>query len=156
MSGRFTNRGRAQLLALVVLGAVFVAGALAGAAFDRVSGGEEPPGHQGGRAHRAAAIFAPEGPLGERLALTSDQRREVEAILADHGRDAEEVLQEMRPRLQAIFERTTESVRAVLDAEQQAELDEYLQERRETLRKRYEEPKGQGSHSGRRHSRGEG
>jgi hypothetical protein len=125
---------RVRALALAVLLAAFAAGALAGVAIGRVTDrAVERPEHRG---RHAAAVFAPDGPLGERLALTADQRRQVEGILAEHGRDAEAILEEMRPRLRAVFERTTESIRGVLEPDQQAELDRYLAERQEKLRQR--------------------
>jgi Spy/CpxP family protein refolding chaperone len=139
---RSARAGGARLLALLVLAAVFTAGALGGAALSRVASASDemaPPEPRRLHRHGPAAVFAPDGPLGERLELTAEQRRQVEEILTEHGRDAEEVLQEMRPRLQAIYERTTESIRGVLDPAQQGELDAYLEERREKLRRRYGE-----------------
>ncbi len=129
------STGRARWFAAAVLVTTFLAGALSGVAADRLLGGRWHGEHHG-RPHGAARIFAPEGPLGERLDLTPAQRRRIDAILAaDRGR-VEAVLGEMRPRLARLFDGTTARIRAVLTPEQQREFDDYLAERRTRLRHR--------------------
>lgn len=125
---------RARRQALLVLLVAFVAGALAGFATDRVVDRYWPGRHH--HRHGPARIFAPDGPLGERLDLTPEQRREIGAILDQDGAKARVIFDTMRPRLKALFDSTTREVRAVLTPEQQGEFDRYLEERMARLRER--------------------
>ncbi len=129
--------GRARRQALLVLLVAFVAGALSGFATGRVLD-RFRPGHERHR-HGPARIFAPDGPLGERLDLTPQQRREIKAILDQDGAKARVIFDTMRPRLKALFDSTTREVRAVLTPGQRREFDRYVDERMARLRERMRE-----------------
>lgn len=127
------RRARSRLLGLAVLLATFLAGALAGYAYERVTAHGKHRWQGGGR--RTAALFSPDGPLGERLDLSAVQRRQIERILTEDRAKAHTAFREVRPQLKALFESTTASVRRELTPEQQAEFDRYVAERRKRLRK---------------------
>ncbi len=130
---------RARRQALLVLLAAFAAGALAGFATGRLLDRGWPGHEHHGERHGPARMFAPDGPLGERLDLTPDQRRKIEAILDQDGRRAKVIFDAMRPRLKTLFDSTTREVREVLTPEQRQEFDRYVEERMARLRERMRE-----------------
>ena len=137
-----TDRGRIhriRLLAFAALVVTFLAGALAGMAYERVLSASEPPveKREGRHGSRGAQAFAPDGPLGDRLDLTAEQRAKIERILAEDRTKARAIFREMKPRLRARFDSTTAAVREVLTPEQRVEFERYRAERRAAMRKRY-------------------
>lgn len=91
----------------------------------RPSGGG--PGGPGGRMSGAAAE------LQRRLDLTPDQRRQVEAILADSHRESAALWSDLRPRLVAIVERASDRIDQILAPQQRVEFQRYRSERRDHL-----------------------
>jgi len=129
---------RLRLLAFAALVVTFLAGTLAGMAYERVLNASEPQGERReGHSRRGARAFAPDGPLGDRLDLTAEQRTKIEAILAEDSVKARQIFREMKPRLRARFDSTTAAVRAVLTPEQREEFERYRAERRAAMRKHY-------------------
>lgn len=127
---------RTRLLALVVLIVVFFAGALAGAAYVRVAHNMDrhPRSHESrGHRHRHARLFSADGPLGQRLNLTAEQRARIEAILHEDSASTDSLLRTMRPVLKAHFDSTATAIRAVLTPEQRAEFEHYRKERRREM-----------------------
>lgn len=96
---------RSKTLAVLLLVAVFLAGALAGWAF----GSHSAMPHPGGRGPDAMAAF-----LTHRLRLSDAQRDSVRAIFARHDPEMRAILNDVRPRM--------DSLRAVLQAEIAAQL----------------------------------
>jgi len=135
-AGALRRPARARRQALLVLLVAFAAGALAGFATERVLDRGWPWQEHHRDRHGPARMFAPDGPLGKRLDLTPDQRREIEAILDQDGAKAKVIFDTMRPRLKALFDSTTREVRAVLTPDQREEFDRYVAERLERLRAR--------------------
>src|SRR5947209_4547609 len=70
----------------------------------------------GGLAHLGSLWLARN--LDRRLDLTADQRRQVDAILADTARDAAALRRDITPRLLEILDRTHRRIAAVLTPEQ--------------------------------------
>lgn len=136
---------RTRLAAVAILLATFVAGGLAGMAFERTRAGDPAPRPgRGGGPGPPAGVFAPGSPLVERLDLSPEQRERVEAILREDRQKARAAMQEMQPRLRARFDSTQAAVREVLTPAQREEFDRIQAERRERLRERFGRPRGRG------------
>lgn len=73
--------------------------------------------------------------LDRRLDLSREQRRQVDAILADAAREAGAVRREMMPRVLEILDRSQRRIAAVLTPEQQEELARFRRRRGDRLRK---------------------
>jgi hypothetical protein len=66
--------------------------------------------------------------LGDELALTAEQRVELDRILDEKHRQMNLVLAPVRPRMDSISAATRTQIRVMLDAEQQARFDRFHQE----------------------------
>jgi gas vesicle protein len=131
--GRPLQRARALSAALLV--AVFVAGALVGAAADRALA---PQAHRRGPHHRLEAeIF-------ENLKLDARQKAEVETILARRRTEAAAVWSEVKPRLNQVVAGTRDDLSRVLTPEQLREYDRVMAEHRRRVESRF----GSGSNKG--------
>jgi Spy/CpxP family protein refolding chaperone len=148
---------RMRALAGMLLLAVFVAGALAGAAvFHTATARAETTswtprfgGVDGQRGPRGAPDpVQMSAMLGQRLSLTDAQEAEVRDILERSQRGSEEILAEIQPRLRARMEATDTEIRSVLDESQREEFDRFNAERREMMTRRA------GSHPVRERGRG--
>ncbi|HBL25348.1 MAG TPA: hypothetical protein DD490_00760 [Acidobacteria bacterium] len=73
--------------------------------------------------------------LDRRLDLTAEQRRQVDAILADAAREAREVRREMMPRVVEILDRSHHRLSAVLTPEQRQELERFRRQRGDRVRR---------------------
>jgi Spy/CpxP family protein refolding chaperone len=104
--------------------AAFVAGALAGAAGDRLLHAGEPRFHEarGRHGHDRMAVFIDE------LDLSSQQRARVEAALERRRPQAEAIWESVKPRLRAQIDSTNAEIRALLTPEQQEAFDRKLRE----------------------------
>jgi Spy/CpxP family protein refolding chaperone len=87
----------------------------------------------GGMAAVGSRLLAAD--LDRRLDLTREQRRQVDAILADAARDARAVRREMMPRVLKILDRSQRRIAAVLTPEQRRELEHFRRRRGDRLRK---------------------
>jgi uncharacterized membrane protein len=91
---------------------------------DRFRDGDRFPG--GRPSGRGGMRVGLEWGLIERLDLSADQQERIDAILREQRAKAEEVLQEIQPRLTARLDSTNAQIRAVLTADQQKEFDSYI------------------------------
>jgi Spy/CpxP family protein refolding chaperone len=119
------GRGRIQgahLSAGGVLLAVFIAGALVGAALAYFLDRDAPAL----AASEAAApdVLARPGALYRQLGLTPVQRRQINRIVAEDRVKAARLLDEIRPRLRARYDSTAAAIRGVMTPEQQQRFDE--------------------------------
>jgi Spy/CpxP family protein refolding chaperone len=111
--------------------ALFLVGVAVGAlganvvARHRLRGG--PFGHGPG-SHMIA------GELDRRLHLTADQRRQLDAILADSHRETMALWREVRPRIAAVVERAQDRIAQILIPEQRREFERFRGEHHEHLR----------------------
>jgi Spy/CpxP family protein refolding chaperone len=119
MNGTVSPR-RVWLLATVALLLTFVAGSLAGAAWERWHHG---PGRRHGERH-----------LGERMkaryGLSDEQARRVEAIVQKRRPRVDSLMATVQPRLRAMFDSTNAEIRVVLTPEQRAKFDRDQEHRR--------------------------
>jgi Spy/CpxP family protein refolding chaperone len=129
---------RGRYLGVLLLMVTFVAGALVGAAANRVLEAR-PVGtlasapSSAGCADRDPDIFAS-------LSLTPGQREQVDEVLARRREQADALWKESGPRLSELMDSTRAEIRVVLTAEQRAEYDRLLAERRERHEKRRKSP----------------
>jgi Spy/CpxP family protein refolding chaperone len=121
-------RTRAALLAGLTLLAVFVAGAAAGAAFERTRAPAVQP-IAAPVAEGRPPIFA-RGPWMAQLDLSPAQRDSIQGIVERDRARADTLYREFRPRLSARFDSTTAAIEAVLTPEQRAEWQRIRAERR--------------------------
>jgi len=89
--------------------------------------------HPGGMAALGNRFLA--NSLDRRLDLTPEQRRQVDAILADASREAGAVRREMMPRILEILDRSHRRIAAVLTPEQRQELERFRRQRGDRFRR---------------------
>lgn len=125
--------GRARARGLMVIGAVFVSGALLGAAIDYVVRGHAQAPSAG---ELAASAFVPTEDVVanmkmartgipvvyEALGLTPDQRDRIRALMDAMRPATDSLLQESWPRLRTLLDSLQRGVEQVLTAEQRAQL----------------------------------
>ena len=137
---------RTRLLGMALLMATFVAGGLAGAAFDQVLEAREPDTaaaakaaecSRGGR-HGAAAIL-------DQLGLSAEQRAEIDRIMERRKAETEAFWDNEGARMREIVDSTREEIRAVLTPEQRAEYDRLRAEYKARRRAEHEAREGTAS-----------
>lgn len=143
---------RERLVAAALLVSTFMAGALTALAVDRTlhaSRAEQSSVRDPGmRGAPLAGRRAPEprgargGPLWiapvleQRLGLSEGQREVIEGILVRHRQGTDSLLRSMRPRLESQVESARAAIRQVLDEEQRAEFDRFMDEGRRMMMRR--------------------
>lgn len=143
--------GRSRLVAAAVLGAVFLAGAVVGAAAYRYLGSAEAaPSAERDRGQRAAVRGdsarggeeRDRGPtsamleiLREDVEISARQEERVRAVLEEREERAHEVFEGVRERFHRWMDTTVARVKEVLDEEQAAEFERRLEERLEERRR---------------------
>jgi hypothetical protein len=120
--------GRVRLLGFGLLGITFLAGALAGAAVDRVVGDETPPAEA--RQDRRDNEGRDRSYLIDRVEMSDAQRASIDSILELRAQRMRAVWREVEPQLDAISDSARAEIMAVLTPEQQAEYDEMRERRR--------------------------
>ena len=120
------GRIRAQGVALLVV--MFVAGVLAGMAFERLRARPDfpPPGQEPGIDMMRPFSPGRLPPMFDELSLTAAQRAEIGEILERSRPRTDELLESMLPRLRAVTDSVRDEIRAVLTPEQAAKLDSLM------------------------------
>jgi Spy/CpxP family protein refolding chaperone len=72
--------------------------------------------------------------LQRRLDLNADQRRQLDAILADTHRETQAIWQEVRPRIREVIERGQNRIATILTPAQRQEFEAYRKEHAARLR----------------------
>lgn len=124
---------RMRLVGVGVLAVTFIAGALAGAAVDRVlTAGEPEPvereKERDGDRSRSYVI--------DRVEMSEEQRAEIDEILEERAERMRSVWQEAEPRLRAVTDSARAEIMDVLTPEQRAEYERKLEKRRGSDRRR--------------------
>ena len=133
MSGPISPR-RVWLLAAVVLVLTFVAGSLAGAAWERYhSAGARR--HEGGRGQRHIGER-----MKERYGVSDEQARRIEAIVQRRRPRVDSLMATVQPRLRAAFDSTNAEIRVLLTPEQRVKFDRDQARRRRNLESRHRPP----------------
>lgn len=130
--------GRTRLLGFALLAITFVAGALSGAALERVLGAEEP-GRESDRTDRRERSYVIDG-----IDMSAEQRATIDSILDGRAERMRSVWREVEPRMDAITDSTRMDIMEVLTPAQRAEYERALDARREERRKRRESGGGSG------------
>lgn len=145
--------GRSRLVAAAVLAAVFLSGAVVGAAAYRYLGSaEEAPtsaagpdrdGERRASVHGDSARERERGPtsamleiLREDVEISPRQEERVRAVLEEREERAHEVFEGVRERFHRWMDTTVARVKDVLDEEQAAEFERRLEERLDERRRR--------------------
>jgi len=113
---------RVWLLATVVVLLTFVAGALAGAAFDRFI---HPRGHERPRGEHHIGEM-----MKHRYGVSDDQARRIEAIVQKRRPRVDSLMATVEPQVRAAFDSTNREIRAVLTPAQRVKFDQDQARRR--------------------------
>ena len=124
--------GRMRLLGVGLLAVTFIAGALSGAALDRVLNAEETarPDRGGDRNDRRRAYII------DRVEMSDDQRSSIDAILEERSERMRAVWREVEPRMDAITDSARMEIMEVLTPEQRARYEGELEARRRAAQER--------------------
>ena len=128
----FNNSGkRARIAGSVLLLIVFVAGALAGAASERVMRADEAPRtpRQAGEMRGGSRRLLHDEQFIKELQLTAEQRTQINAIMLRRDREAKKVWAEAEPRLKAVGDATRGEIQKVLTPAQVEKLEAAIAER---------------------------
>jgi hypothetical protein len=125
--GRPLRRARALSAALLI--AVFVAGALVGAAADQALSSDRDRPRRPGRGMEAEIL--------QHIPLDARQRAEAEQVLARRQSEAAALWNEFKPRLRQIVAGTREDLSRVLTPKQLAEYDRLMAERWRRMETRF-------------------
>ena len=136
MSGPISPR-RVWLLSTVVLVLTFVAGSLAGAAWERHHR-TEARRHEGGRGGRGDRHFGEM--LKERYGLSDEQAARVEAIVQRRRPRVDSLMATVQPRVRAMFDSTNAEIRVLLTPEQRVKFDRDQERRRRDHGRRHRPP----------------
>lgn len=139
MSFSFTERAR--LAALAILAVTFAAGMLAGAAYSRVLGADEP---ERPAERRQQPRWRGERGILDSLDLTSEQRARIDSIAAAGRRRTDSLWQVDGARIRTAVDSTRAAIRTVMTAEQRTEY-ERIRDRFDAERRREKERNGHGS-----------
>jgi len=114
-------------MAALVLALTFVAGALAGAAWERVHGESARP-RSSPRGDRPLSAV-----MQERYGLTGEQTKRVDAILQRRRPRVDSLMSTVRPQLLAAFDSTNREIRQLLTPQQRVKFDQDRERRRRSL-----------------------
>lgn len=117
--------GRMRTLGVALLAVTFVAGALAGAAVDRVLSADEPDRVERDRDDDRGRSY-----IIDRIEMSEDQRSTIQEILEERSERMRAVWHEVEPRMDAITDSARMEIMEVLSPEQRAEYERKLAERR--------------------------
>jgi Spy/CpxP family protein refolding chaperone len=135
----FNNGGKsARLVGTALLLVTFVAGALAGAAVERVVRADDVrPQSRGHEMRGGSRRLLHDENFARELGLTAEQRAEIKAIMDRRDEHARKVWSEAEPRLQEVGDATRAEIQKVLTAEQVQKLESELQKRRSVWKERH-------------------
>jgi Spy/CpxP family protein refolding chaperone len=135
----FKNGGRsARVLGTVLLLVTFVAGALAGAAVERVLRADDvQPTRRGPEMRGGSRRLLQEDEFARELGLTTEQREKIKLIMERRDEQARKVWSEAEPRLKEVGDATRGEIQKVLSVEQVQKLEAEIEKRRTTWRDRH-------------------
>ena len=137
----FNHTGKsARLVGTVLLLVTFVAGALAGAATERVTRADDmphPPPRPGGQMRGGLSRLLADEPFAQQLGLTESQRAEIKTILDRRDQEAKKVWSDAEPRLKAVGENTKAEIKKLLTAEQVTKLEAEMAKRHAMWKERH-------------------
>lgn len=123
--------GRMRLMGVALLAATFVAGALSGAAMERVLNADEPESVERDR-DRDDDDERRRSHVIDRIEMSDEQRSTIDGILDRRSERMRAVWREVEPQLDAITDSARVEIKDVLTPEQLAEYEQKLRERRKS------------------------
>lgn len=123
---------KATLVGTALLLVTFVAGALAGAATERVSRADDTPQPQpraGNQVRGGLSRMLADEQFTQQLGLTTEQRAEIKTILERRDQEAKQFWTQAEPRLKSLGEETKAEIKKVLTAEQVTKLEAEMAKR---------------------------
>src|SRR5688572_30029366 len=116
----FNNTGkRARIIGTALLFITFVAGALAGAASERVMRADDAPHRsRGGELRGGPRRLLLDDQFAQELQLTAAQRTQIKTILDRRDKQAKQVWHDVEPRLKSVGDATRAEIQKVLRPEQ--------------------------------------
>lgn len=123
--------GRMRLMGVALLAVAFVAGALSGAAVERVLNAEEPERVERDR-DRDDDDERRRSHVIDRIEMSDEQRSAIDGILDRRSERMRAVWREVEPQLDAITDSARVEIKDVLTPEQLAEYEQKLRERRKS------------------------
>ncbi|HET9439633.1 MAG TPA: hypothetical protein VFO52_05660 [Longimicrobiales bacterium] len=135
----FNSSGkRARLIGSVLLIVTFAAGALAGAAGERVLRADDAPQRaRGTEARGGTRRLLLDEQFARDLQLTEQQRAQIKVIFERRDQQAKKVWSEAEPRLKAVGEETRAEIQKVLNAGQTQKLEAEIAKRHVAWRERH-------------------
>ena len=136
----FNSTGkRARIAGSVLLLIVFVAGALAGAASERVMRADDTPQprRSGGEMRGGSRRLLQDEQFARELQLTSEQRAQIKAIMDRRDEQARKVWSDAEPRLKHVGDATRAEIQKVLTTAQVQKLESEIENRRAAWRDRH-------------------
>lgn len=135
----FNRTGKnARLLGTALLLVTFVAGALAGAATERVTRADDTPAPQRGRPMRGGFNrLLQDDRFAQELQLTQEQRTQINEIIARRDAQAKKVWSEAEPRLKAVGEETRAEIQGLMTPEQVQKLEAEMAKRHAMWKERH-------------------
>jgi Spy/CpxP family protein refolding chaperone len=128
----------ARVLGSVLLLVTFVAGALAGAAVERVLRADNvQPAPRGPEMRGGSRRLLQDETFARELGLTTAQRAQIKAIMDRRDEHARKVWSEAEPRLKEVGDATRAEIQKVLSAEQVQKLEAEIEKRRAAWRDRH-------------------
>ncbi len=136
----FRNNGkRARIAGTALLLVIFVAGALAGAASERVMRADDTPRmpRSGSEDRGGSRRLLQDEQFVKELQLSATQRAEIKTIMDRRDEQARKVWSEAEPRLRAVGDATRDEIQKVLTPEQVQKLEAEIAERRAGWKNRH-------------------
>ena len=136
----FTNNSkRARIAGSVLLLIVFVAGALAGAASERVMRADDAPRTQrtAGEIRGGSRRLLQDEQFARELQLTAEQRTQIKAIMDRRDHEAKKVWADAEPRLKAVGDATRSEIQKVLTPAQVEKLEAAIAKRHAAWKDRH-------------------
>jgi Spy/CpxP family protein refolding chaperone len=136
----FNSAGKsARVVGSVLLLVTFVAGALAGAAVERVLRADnvQPGTSRGPEMRGGSRRLLQDETFARELGLTTDQRAQIKAIMDRRDQQARKVWNDAEPRLKEVGDATRDEIQKVLGAEQVQKLEAEIEKRRAAWRDRH-------------------
>lgn len=133
------NSKRARIAGSVLLLVVFVAGALAGAASERVMRADDAPRppRGGGEMRGGSRRLLQDEQFARALQLTTEQRAQIKTIMDRRDEQARKVWAEAEPRLRAVGDATRSEIQKVLTPAQVEKLEAEIAKRRSAWKDRH-------------------
>jgi Spy/CpxP family protein refolding chaperone len=131
---------RARIIGTALLLVTFVAGALAGAATERVTRADDTPQPQpraGTQSRGGLSRLLGDEQFAQQLALSAEQRTQIKTILERRDQEAKKFWSTAEPRLKSLGEQTKSEIKKVLTPDQVTKLEAEMARRHALMKERH-------------------